>query len=56
MFFSHYDSDGSKRLVADAGLLIERAEVLQQDNESTRFLWITASKPSCATCGPVTLG
>jgi cyclopropane fatty-acyl-phospholipid synthase-like methyltransferase len=56
MFFSHYDSDVSKRLVADAGLLIERAEVLQQDYESTRFLWITACKPSCATCGPAPLG
>jgi cyclopropane fatty-acyl-phospholipid synthase-like methyltransferase len=56
MFFSHYDSDASKRLVANAGLVIERAEVLRQDDESTRFLWITACKQSCTTCGPVPLG
>lgn len=31
MFFSHHNSDVSKRLVVDAGLVIERAEVLQQD-------------------------
>ena len=45
MFFSHYNSDVSKRLVVDAGLVIERGEVLQQDNEAERFLWITACKP-----------
>ena len=44
MFFSHHDSEVTKRLFADAGLLIERAEVLQQDDEDARFLWITARK------------
>lgn len=44
MFFSHHDCDVTKRLVLDAGLLLERVEMLQQDNESTEFLWITARK------------
>jgi hypothetical protein len=45
MFFSHYDGALTQELVSDAGLLVERAEVLQQDNEETEFLWITARKP-----------
>lgn len=44
MFFSHYDGAKSTQLVLDAGLLIERAEVLKQGNEETEFLWITAQK------------
>ena len=45
MFFSHYDGDLTQELILDAGLLVERAEVLQQDNEETEFLWITARRP-----------
>jgi cyclopropane fatty-acyl-phospholipid synthase-like methyltransferase len=45
MFFSHHTMDVTKQLVADAGLSIEHAEVLHQDNEDTHFLWITAYKP-----------
>jgi cyclopropane fatty-acyl-phospholipid synthase-like methyltransferase len=45
MFFSHHDSAVSRQLVVDAGLVIERAEVLQQANEATRFFWIAACKP-----------
>jgi SAM-dependent methyltransferase len=44
MFFSHHDIDVTKRLVVNAGLVIEKAEVLQQDNEEANFLWITAYK------------
>ena len=45
MFFSHYDRALTQELVSGAGLLVERAEVLQQDNEDTQFLWITARTP-----------
>jgi cyclopropane fatty-acyl-phospholipid synthase-like methyltransferase len=45
MFFSHHDSEVTKQLVVDAGLFIERAEVLQQDDEDACFFWITARKP-----------
>jgi cyclopropane fatty-acyl-phospholipid synthase-like methyltransferase len=45
MFFSHHDVETTKRLVWDAGLAITEAEILQQDNEDARFLWITACKP-----------
>jgi cyclopropane fatty-acyl-phospholipid synthase-like methyltransferase len=45
MFFSHYDRALTQELVSDAGLLVERAEVLQQDNEETEFLWITVRRP-----------
>jgi hypothetical protein len=45
MFFSHHHRALTQELVSDAGLLVERAEVLQQDNEETEFLWITARRP-----------
>jgi cyclopropane fatty-acyl-phospholipid synthase-like methyltransferase len=45
MFFSHYDGALTQELISHAGLLVERAEVLQQDNEETEFLWITARTP-----------
>ena len=45
MFISCFDIDTTKRLVADAGLTIESAEIRKQDNENARFLWITARKP-----------
>jgi len=44
MYFSHYDSDANKRLIHDAGLSIERAEVVKQDNEDAQFLWIVARR------------
>jgi hypothetical protein len=37
MFFSHYDGALTQELILDAGLLVERAEVLQQDNEKQSF-------------------
>jgi SAM-dependent methyltransferase len=45
MFFSHHDPEVAKRLVNDAGLRLERAELLEQDNETASFLWIAARKP-----------
>jgi SAM-dependent methyltransferase len=44
MFFSHHDIGQAKQLVLDAGFVIERADVLRQDNEVVEFLWITARK------------
>ena len=46
MFFSHYGADINKRLVRDAGLVIERAELIEQDDEEARFLWIVARRVS----------
>jgi SAM-dependent methyltransferase len=45
MFFSHHDADTTRQLVHAAGLGIEHAEVVRQDNEDADFLWITARKP-----------
>jgi hypothetical protein len=45
MFFSHYDGALTQEFISDAGLLVARAEVLQQDNEETEFLWMTARTP-----------
>ena len=45
MFFSHLDPNETKRLVNDAGLRLERTELLKQDNEETTFFWIAARKP-----------
>jgi cyclopropane fatty-acyl-phospholipid synthase-like methyltransferase len=40
MFFSHYDASTYQRLVRAAGLNIEHAELVDQDNEDGRFLWV----------------
>jgi SAM-dependent methyltransferase len=45
MFFSHNDPKDARQIIRDAGLLLERAELVEQDNEETSFLWITARKP-----------
>jgi cyclopropane fatty-acyl-phospholipid synthase-like methyltransferase len=44
MFFSHHHPEMTKRLVQDAGLRLQRVEMLKQDNEEAVFLWITAHK------------
>jgi hypothetical protein len=44
MFFSHHSPEIAKQLTLDAGLRLERVEVLRQDNEEADFLWITAQK------------
>jgi hypothetical protein len=42
MFFSHYDSETNLALLQGAGFTIECSEVMDQDNEEARFLWIIA--------------
>ena len=42
MFFSHYDAQTNEKLVRDAGFSVERAELVDQDNEHARFLWVVA--------------
>jgi cyclopropane fatty-acyl-phospholipid synthase-like methyltransferase len=42
MFFSHYDSETNLNLLRGAGFAIERSEIMDQDNENARFLWIVA--------------
>jgi SAM-dependent methyltransferase len=41
MYFSHYDADRNLRLVIDR-FVIERAELVDQDNEDGQFLWVVA--------------
>jgi len=47
MFFSHFSARVNRRLVADTGLVIERAEVAvePEDRHDARFLWIVARAP-----------
>ncbi len=45
MFFSHNDPEEARQVVRDAGLILELAEPIEQDNERATFLWITARKP-----------
>ncbi len=42
MFFSHFSAETNEQLVRNAGLVIEEAKVVEQDNEDSRFLWIVA--------------
>jgi SAM-dependent methyltransferase len=44
MFFSHYDAAENAALVRAAGFMIERADVVAQDNEDASFLWIIARR------------
>jgi cyclopropane fatty-acyl-phospholipid synthase-like methyltransferase len=44
MFFSHYDANTCERLVREAGFDIERAEIVDQDDEDARFLWVIARR------------
>jgi 2-polyprenyl-3-methyl-5-hydroxy-6-metoxy-1,4-benzoquinol methylase len=45
MFFSHYDAATNESLVREAGFTIEHAEIIDQDNEDARFLWVIARRP-----------
>jgi SAM-dependent methyltransferase len=45
MYFSHHDEATSRSLIVQAGLEVIRAEVIEQDDEDARFLWIVALKP-----------
>jgi SAM-dependent methyltransferase len=44
MFFSHYDDETNERLVREAGFTLEKAEIVVQDNEDARFLWVIARR------------
>jgi len=47
MFFSHFDAPANLRVVADAGLRIEAADVIQEvehDGREVSFLWVVARK------------
>lgn len=44
MFFSHHDAEANLSLLRGAEFVIERAEVLDQDDEDGRFLWIVARR------------
>jgi SAM-dependent methyltransferase len=44
MFFSHYDAETNERLVREAGFTLEKAEIVMQDNEDARFLWVIARR------------
>ena len=44
MFFSHYGADVNTQLVCHAGLIIEQSELVDQDNEDGRFLWVVARR------------
>jgi SAM-dependent methyltransferase len=50
MFFSHYDSATNLALLHGAGFAIERSEIMDQDDEDARFLWVVArTTPDAAT-------
>jgi hypothetical protein len=44
MFFSAHDPELTRQIVSRAGFRLERAELLEQDDEPGAFLWITARK------------
>lgn len=48
MFFSHFDAATNRRFVEQAGLKLERAEIVaeEENGETVRFLWVLASRPS----------
>ncbi len=47
MFFSHFSARVSRRLITEAGLLIERADVEAEpeDRHDARFMWVVARAP-----------
>ena len=47
MFFSHFSARVNRRLVAEAGLVVEQAEVAAEpeDRHDARFLWVVARAP-----------
>lgn len=47
MYWSGFDAETNLGLVRDAGLMIERHEVLEnfEDDETVKFLWVVAGKP-----------
>ena len=47
MYFSHFSARKNRRLVEDAGMVVDSAEVLAEpeDRCDARFLWIVAHRP-----------
>lgn len=47
MYFSHFSARVNRRLVTEAGLAVERADVLiePEDRFDARFLWVLARRP-----------
>ena len=47
MYFSHFSARVNRRLVAEAGLVVESADVLvePEDRSDARFLWVLARNP-----------
>jgi SAM-dependent methyltransferase len=47
MFFSHFSARVNRRLIAEAGLIVERAVVdaEPEDRHDARFLWVVARAP-----------
>jgi SAM-dependent methyltransferase len=47
MYFSHFNARKNRRLVEDAGLVVDSAEVLAEpeDRCAARFLWVVAHRP-----------
>jgi SAM-dependent methyltransferase len=48
MYFSHFGARANRRLVEQAGLVVERSEIAvePQDRHDARFLWVVASAPT----------
>jgi SAM-dependent methyltransferase len=48
MYFSHFSARVNRRLLADAGFVVERAEVLTEpeDRHDARFLWVVGRVPA----------
>ena len=46
MFFSQHDAATNLRMIQDAGIVVERAEIVAQDDEDAKFLWVIARKPA----------
>ena len=47
MYFSHFSARKNRRLVAEAGFVVDSAEVLvePEDRDDARFLWVVAHAP-----------
>ena len=46
MFFSQHDAATNLRLIRETGLIVERADIVAQDDEDAKFLWVIARKPT----------
>ena len=48
MFFSHFGARRNRRMVEDAGLVVEEARIESEpeDRHDARFLWIVARAPA----------